>query len=463
MIKLIVNGIDISQFVVNNLNSSGGKTQSSRKLEFGVVVSGTDKNLPKLSIMMADDVTLLKDNKTIFKGKVYDKNKTTMGNVMQVVAFDDLLILNNSEIIEKFEDTPPSGIAQKIISNFGLQVGSLASGSNITRTFDMVTAYNAIHTAYKIENEKSGKPFIIRMADGKVNVEEQGKTVAKFELKGDSNLLDAEYSENIEEAVSQVKIIDKNGKEAGEVSGDFLKGATKIYHEEENEDKQARAKGILQGIKRMANVKVYRNDDMDLITGNAVMIKEPFTGLIGKFYIESDSHRWENGHHFVDLNLEYENIMADIDTSVPEDKQGSNKLLDFSSGAGGGSLGSNAIKAGESIKGTKYKWGGTNPSTGVDCSGFTQWSLQKAGANIPGRLTSASLRNNPKQYNMVEVSMSDLKPGDVLWQQGHVAMYHSAGKIIESGGVSKNILGYSGVAVSNMQGRRFAKAYRYVG
>lgn len=236
-------------------------------------------------------------------------------------------------------------------------------------------------------------------------------------------------------------------------------GGEKVYRQEKHEDAKARAEGILKEIEKKADLKVF--GDYDLITGNAVIVREPFTGLNGKFFIVSDTHHFANNYHEVELTLSYQNLMEDVNTS--ENKKDKS---DAPSGVpNDGSAGARAIEAGLKVRGTHYQWGGNTPQSGLDCSGFVSYAYKSAGMPIPGRLTSAGLRSNPKAYGFVEVPWGERKPGDVVWQSGHVALQYYDGKILESGGTtkSKRYLGYSGVGITDGKGRRFNKAYRYVG
>lgn len=458
--KLILNGKDISQFY-NEVTWGGDKGQAARQLDFGVVVSGTDKNLPKITVPMNGKVQLINnDGIVLFDGFVFSKEKSIDNNIMSVTCLDKLILANKSKGTFNFEKKTPDAIAREAFGSIGLSVGKAESGSPIDRKFDLETIYNIVFTAYKMENEKTGKPYMIRMNNGAVDIVEQGKIVAKYVLDGKGNLYNATYGENSENVVSKVKMFDTESKPIGEVTNDVEGGIVEVYRQEKDEDPQARAKGMLKDIERTASVRV--KGDFDLITGNAVSIKEPFTGLNGKFYIISDKHTFANNYHVVDLELSYDNVMEDIDTSQESD--GDNSASGVSSSISpSGTTGQKAIQIGETIKGTHYKWGGTDPKTGIDCSGFVTWAYKKAGANIPTRITSAGIRSNPKALGFKEIPFNERKPGDVLWQQGHVAMQYDATRIIESGGVSKRILGYSGVCVSNQKGRTFSKAYRYVG
>lgn len=75
--------------------------------------------------------------------------------------------------------------------------------------------------------------------------------------------------------------------------------------------------------------------------------------------------------------------------------------------------------------GTKYTYGGTSPSTGFDCSGFTSYVFRHFGVNLPR--TSGGQGSIGKA-----VSRNDLMPGDLVIYSGHVAIYVGGGQVIHS-------------------------------
>ncbi|MBN4049339.1 C40 family peptidase, partial [bacterium AH-315-N14] len=58
--------------------------------------------------------------------------------------------------------------------------------------------------------------------------------------------------------------------------------------------------------------------------------------------------------------------------------------------------------------GTPYSWGGASPSTGFDCSGFTQYVYSHFGISI-GRATYDQINDG------IRVAKNDLQPGDLVF------------------------------------------------
>ena len=93
-------------------------------------------------------------------------------------------------------------------------------------------------------------------------------------------------------------------------------------------------------------------------------------------------------------------------------------------GGGGGGAGPQAmaaLKEAQKYTGTAYKWGGSTPQTGFDCSGLVQWAYAKAGIQIP-RVTDAQFAAS----NGSPVERGDLKPGDLIFFGKPGNIYHVA-------------------------------------
>ena len=89
--------------------------------------------------------------------------------------------------------------------------------------------------------------------------------------------------------------------------------------------------------------------------------------------------------------------------------------------------GSAVVSYANSFVGNPYKWGGNDPHTGADCSGFVQYVFAHFGITWSGRMTSVSFRRVGQ-----EVSYNNMQPGDIVCYSGHVAIYAGGGKIVEA-------------------------------
>ena len=96
------------------------------------------------------------------------------------------------------------------------------------------------------------------------------------------------------------------------------------------------------------------------------------------------------------------------------------------------------LKEAEKYLGFPYVWGGTNPSTSFDCSGYVSWVINHSGWNY-GRLGAQGL------YNIcTPVSAANVRPGDLVffWHTydapnpngvTHVGIYVGNGQMIHCG------------------------------
>lgn len=111
-----------------------------------------------------------------------------------------------------------------------------------------------------------------------------------------------------------------------------------------------------------------------------------------------------------------------------------------------GSVIANATK----YAGIPYKWGGTNPKTGLDCSGFTMNAARDSGEDISR--TTGSQMQYFQSKNRWSTSMADAKPGDMLYfatngpSGRHTGIYLGGGRMIHAGS--------KGVATANIGKRK---------
>ena len=99
-------------------------------------------------------------------------------------------------------------------------------------------------------------------------------------------------------------------------------------------------------------------------------------------------------------------------------------------GLGTGSI-SGADVVNDSLKylGVPYKWGGTDPATGLDCSGFVQQAYEDLGVTLP-RVSRDQARSGTPVADLSQAKAGDLVAfGDPV---DHIGIYVGNGKMIEA-------------------------------
>ena len=107
--------------------------------------------------------------------------------------------------------------------------------------------------------------------------------------------------------------------------------------------------------------------------------------------------------------------------------------------------------------GVKYRYGGTSPNRGFDCSGLVQYSHRLAGINLP--------RTTSQQYRAAKhISRRYLKAGDLVFFKttpsraiSHVGIYLGNNKFIHAPSSGKR------VKISSMNEKYWRKRFRGAG
>ncbi|MGI8616023.1 MAG: NlpC/P60 family protein [Actinomycetota bacterium] len=123
-------------------------------------------------------------------------------------------------------------------------------------------------------------------------------------------------------------------------------------------------------------------------------------------------------------------------STVPSESTGSTGDTGSTGGTGGtgyvpppnASKAQIAVQAAYSVVGTRYVWGSSDPSVGLDCSGVTVYAWRQAGVSLP--------HSSEAQYSMFpRIPLSEVQPGDLIYYGNygpHIAIYVGGGNIIHA-------------------------------
>ena len=459
--------VDISQ-LLKSVSWSGSYQQACRKLEFSLLSSPYDKDIPVVKAECGNMVRLLEEDKELFRGYIQSRNLSYKGNGVDYTALDGGTYVHRNELVYNLKDMTAEAIASKVCSDLGIQAGNFAStGVVMSKKFFGVSGYDIIMTAYTHASTKTNKKYMCVMEEGKLNVIEKGEITLELNFENGSNILDSNFSEDISSMVNKVKVYNGDEQEVTviENGGDVGKYGTftKILKLEDGKDPQAEGKKELKTIERKASISGF--GDSSCKSGYGVKVKDEYTGLVGLFYIDEDIHTWENGVYKVDLTLAFENMMNEVNSETNESgsnnsNSSSNSNNSSSSNGSSNSSGNSnnkLVELAESKLGCKYVWGAAGPNT-FDCSGLAYWCHKQLGIEIP-RTSLAQSKSGAL------VNKSDLQVGDLVFfkttsaEVGHVGIYIGNNQFIHAPNKNKPVKIDS--LDSSYYSSRYVRARRY--
>lgn len=313
--------LDITD-VVQKVTVQGDYTQGARKLECTYLGSSFDKSFPIANIQEFNFMYFYQDNKLVFMGTIYEISKNSGNNNMTFYAYDEGVQTLKVKTVFNFIDKSVNTVMESIIKAYNIPCESyVKSDFKITKIFFNQTLYDIIMSVYTLLSKETGKKYMLEWtSEGKMKVVEKGIVTLDVTFEEGSNLIDTSYTINIDNIVNRVCIFDEFYNFVKEVRDDE---SAKLYgyftesiKQGSDEDKTEEAKSMFKGAEKTCKLSGF--GDYTCITGRAVRVKDTFTGLIGLFYIDSDTHTWENGVYSIQLGLNFQNIMNEMDKSDKE-------------------------------------------------------------------------------------------------------------------------------------------------
>lgn len=333
MIKILLTNskgkTNITQ-LVPEITNSGDYQSCARTLEFSLASSYTDKNVPVVACELGNAVTFKQDNRTLFDGFIFERQKDTEGNTISLTCYDRGIYLKRNEAVRKFKNVTPEAITKRLCADFDIPVGFIATtGIKVTRNFvgTGTSLYKMIQAVYTLASEQTGKQYIARFNGAKLEVIEKAVTGETLIIEGGSNLMSAYVTESISNMINQVAIYnsdDKLIKTVNDVEAVRQYGLLQSYLKQpDKEDATAKAKKLLADNGVSQKITVNNLGNIANVTGGTVVVKEPYTGLYGLFYIDADVHTWKLGQYYNKLTLNFKSIMDEQEAGSLPNKSGS--------------------------------------------------------------------------------------------------------------------------------------------
>lgn len=301
---------------ITSVTWSGSAKQAARTVAFSVAYSPNDKSVKNLNIKLGDKITFHPgypdDKKTKFIGIITQRERKSEAGELQYTATDGMMHLLRSSGTYRIVNKTPEKITQMICKDVKVKTGSLAKTKiSIPKIFFQERPYyEIIMAAYTKAYRKNKKKYIAQMNGDKLEVIQKGKIIPNFHIRQGERITDSSYTEDLESMVNRVYIYDSNNNKIGSVSNSNWVKKYGVFQNTISVDSgngKTEAKAELQGINKTASLTMI--GDYRCVSGLGVIIEDSRTGLKGKFWIENDSHEWNNGIYTTTLELAFKNVM----------------------------------------------------------------------------------------------------------------------------------------------------------
>ena len=313
--------LDISD-LVSKVTIQGEYTQGARRLDCSYMASSLDSNIPIAQIQEFNFMYFYQDDKLVFMGTIYEISKDSSNNLITFYAYDEGVRTLKTKATYNFVDKTVTEIVNIIVKEFNIPCESfIKSDIKITKIFLSQTLYDIFMSIYTIVSQSTGKKYMLEWTvEGKMRIVEKGIITLDVAFEEGYNLMSSSYTVNLDNIINRIAIYDEaynyikdvRDEESIRLYGIFQDAIKQTNGSDATEE----AKSKLKGVERKCTLSGF--GDYTCITGRGVKVKDTYTGLIGLFYIDADTHTWENGIYSIDLELNFKNIMNEVDKSEAE-------------------------------------------------------------------------------------------------------------------------------------------------
>jgi len=301
--------------IVKSINWSGDIKQASRKLVVELSNTGDLREL-YMNFEKGRQLQLVEDGKTeLFRGVLFADSIDSTGQ-MSLTGYDENIYLTKNKDTKIFRNQKASAIVKRLCNEFSIPVGEIHdTGFVIPKlVFRDKTLFEMMVMAITESHKQNGETFYLTSQNGKLQLLARKEQSVKWVLENGVNVLNASYSQSIEETRTQIKVMTGDEKKK-EVStsvkdGQLVQKFGLMQHLEKpngqmtKSQMEQRAKQLLKDMSAIQDeARIECLGISEVISGATVYVKESITGLLGGYYVSADDHKFENGHHTMSLTL----------------------------------------------------------------------------------------------------------------------------------------------------------------
>lgn len=312
-------GYDVTQ-LVEQVKWKGRKGSSSRTLAVTLIDDDGYKHARSgIDVEQGHQCIFSYDGTELFRGIIMSQTQSNQKN-LQFTAYDNGIYLANNKDTFCYENKTASDVFRDCCTRFGLPMGEVASCSykipELTKS--KTTAFDAIADALSLDFDATGIRHYVASSKGKLSLLTRRENILQWVIEVGQNITSYSYSRSIEDIKTRVKMVSKEGTTVAEKSNSELEKKIGIFQEIDQPDESlttAQVNDLIESIMEEKGtpertLSVEAMGIAEVISGIGVYIIIPELEISRTFYVDEDTHTFEDNKHTMSLKLNYANDLA---------------------------------------------------------------------------------------------------------------------------------------------------------
>lgn len=392
---------------------------------------------PDISYDEGNPVTFYVDGELLFKGYVFTKSRDS-DQIIKTTCYDSIRYLKSNDTYQ-YEDLTEAELIKQICSDRNLEIGEIQDTAfKIPKRIEENQEYlNMIKVAHDITLSQTGRIFNMFDDKGKICLKASDTMIVDDSPISVHNASDFEYETSIDRGTYNrivVYLVDDNGNQlAKEVAQDeesIRRWGVLEYTIRTNNAENAgtKAKQILEVVNRKyRSLKIRKALGNVNVRGGSIIPVD--LGAIGDITLNSYMivdkvvHFFEDGYHFMDLNVQNKDIMPlgdianiirdrerQIDRGALQDGDSFDITFDLNDPSSGAKT-KRMMASAKSMLGNPYSQAKRGQGKYVDCSYFVWKAMKDGGYTVPS--TPWSTYDMVQKGKFKRIHFSEVREGDV--------------------------------------------------
>lgn len=333
--------IEISQ-LVQKITWKGRKGSSSRTLTVNLIDDDGYKHARSgIDVEQGHQCIFSYDGNELFRGIIMKQSQSDK-KIMSFTAYDNGIYLANNKDTFCYENKTATEIFKDCCTRFGIPMGEVASCTykipELTKS--KTTAFDAIADALSLDFDATGIRHYVASNKGKISLLTRRENILQWVIEPGANLTGYSYTKSIEDIKTRVKMVSKEGTTLAEKSNSSLESKIGIFQEIDQPEESLTTAQINDLIDSMLEEKSTPERTLsvdsigipDVVSGIGVYVIIPPLNISRTFYVDEDTHTFEDRSHSMSLKLTF---ATDVTKEDKTDDSGDYKVGDIVQFKGG--------------------------------------------------------------------------------------------------------------------------------